>query len=70
MVYKRSEKEEDLFFKADKGRMTQVINSIITVFSKFLTKSYRGTGLGLFIATSTMEAYDGRIWADNNDCGK
>jgi signal transduction histidine kinase len=100
---------KDVFIKADKGRLSQVItnllsnaikfteNGLITIdtsesdkevivsirdtgsgidpeiypklFSKFITKSDRGTGLGLFISKSIIESHDGRIWAENNQKG-
>ena len=36
------------------------------LFNKFVTKSDRGTGLGLFIAKSIVEAHGGVIWGENN----
>ena len=39
------------------------------LFAKFATKSYQGTGLGLFIAKSIVEAHGGKMWAENNNKG-
>ncbi len=36
------------------------------LFEKFVTKSEKGIGLGLFISKSIIEAHGGRIWAENN----
>lgn len=40
------------------------------LFSKFATKSYSGTGLGLFISKSIVETHGGKMWAENNLDGK
>jgi signal transduction histidine kinase len=36
------------------------------LFTKFTTKSNQGTGLGLYIAKSIIQAHGGQIWAQNN----
>jgi len=40
------------------------------LFRKFVSKSVAGTGLGLFISKSLIEAHGGRISAENNADGK
>jgi signal transduction histidine kinase len=40
------------------------------LFSKFVTKSQTGTGLGLFISQNIIEAHGGKIWAENNSDGR
>jgi two-component system, OmpR family, sensor histidine kinase VicK len=36
------------------------------LFTKFVTKSDKGTGLGLYISKSIIKEHGGRIWAENN----
>jgi two-component system, OmpR family, sensor histidine kinase VicK len=40
------------------------------LFTKFSSKSFSGTGLGLYISKNIIEAHGGKIWAHNNDPGK
>jgi signal transduction histidine kinase len=37
------------------------------LFSNFASKSFEGTGLGLFICKSIVESHDGKVWAENNN---
>jgi two-component system, OmpR family, sensor histidine kinase VicK len=62
----RDGKKEVLVSVTDTG---SGINSEIfgRLFSKFASKSYQGTGLGLFICKSIIQAHGGRIWAEDNN---
>jgi two-component system, OmpR family, sensor histidine kinase VicK len=39
------------------------------LFTKFTSKSYKGTGLGLFISKGIIETHGGKIWGQNNPDG-
>ena len=59
------ERKEVIVSVADTG---SGINSEIfsRLFSKFASKSFQGTGLGLFICKSIIQAHGGRIWAEDS----
>jgi two-component system sensor histidine kinase VicK len=40
------------------------------LFSKFVTTSETGSGLGLYISKGIVEAHGGRMWAQNNTDGR
>jgi two-component system sensor histidine kinase VicK len=62
---------EKEFIAAVKDTGTGLDSDIMTqLFTKFVSKSQTGTGLGLFISKSIVEAHGGRIWAENNPDGK
>jgi signal transduction histidine kinase len=62
------EKKDDWAIVSIKDTGTGIEPEIMPkLFSKFASKSYQGTGLGLFICKSIVEAHGGKIWAENNN---
>jgi signal transduction histidine kinase len=66
---KNSNQEEVIVSIKDTG---EGINPEILprLFTKFATRSFSGTGLGLYISKSIVEAHGGKMWAENNPDGK
>jgi two-component system, OmpR family, sensor histidine kinase VicK len=62
---KNSNQEEVIVSIKDTG---EGINPEILprLFTKFATRSFSGTGLGLYISKSIVEAHEGKMWAENN----
>lgn len=61
--------EEIIFRIKDSGRGIDQ-SFMKRLFTKFATNSEMGTGLGLFLSRSIIEAHGGRIWAENNPDSK
>ncbi|HEX6028913.1 MAG TPA: ATP-binding protein [Nitrososphaeraceae archaeon] len=63
-----AEKEDNHILVSVKDTGTGIDPEIFPqLFSKFVTKSFQGTGLGLFISKGIIEAHGGKIWAENNN---
>ena len=66
-----TEKKDNQTIVSIKDRGSGIDSEILPrLFSKFATKSFEGTGLGLFISKNIIESHGGRIWAENNADGK
>jgi signal transduction histidine kinase len=66
VILERGEKDSVVVHVKDSGK--GIDGEIVPrLFTKFATNSETGTGLGLFIAKSIVEAHGGKIWAMNND---
>ena len=69
--FKNDEEEKKELIVSVKDTGTGIDSDIMPhLFTKFVSKSPVGTGLGLFISKSIVEAHGGRIWAENNPDGK
>jgi signal transduction histidine kinase len=65
----KAEDEEAVITVRDTG-MGIDLEILPRLFERFASKSFQGTGLGLFISKSIIEAHGGKIWAENNADGK
>src|SRR5215207_6620750 len=62
-VKEEKEKEEEEVVIAVKDTGTGIDPELMPrLFTKFATKSYQGTGLGLYISKSIIEAHGGKMW--------
>jgi signal transduction histidine kinase len=63
-----TEKKDNYILVSVKDTGTGIDPEILPqLFSKFVTKSFQGTGLGLFISRGIIQAHGGKIWAENNN---
>ena len=62
-------KENVVVYIKDRGNGIDV-EILPRLFTKFVSKSFHGTGLGLYISKSIIEAHGGKIWGDNNKDGR
>ncbi|MDR4489451.1 MAG: HAMP domain-containing sensor histidine kinase [Candidatus Nitrosocosmicus sp.] len=68
LVEKKSDEQKVVVSIKDTG--SGIDSSIVNhLFSKFVTKSKGGTGLGLYISKKIIEAHGGKLWAKNNEDG-
>ena len=71
MININAERVDDQAIVSIKDTGTGVDPEIMPrLFTKFASKSFQGTGLGLYICKSIVEAHGGKIWAENNTDGK
>jgi two-component system, OmpR family, sensor histidine kinase VicK len=75
VIKRKEDADRDGKVKAEEGEVVIAVKDTGTgidpelmprLFTRFATKSYQGTGLGLFISKSIVEAHGGRMWAENN----
>jgi two-component system, OmpR family, sensor histidine kinase VicK len=67
IIIEKNEIEKKVYISV-KDSGSGIETSIIPhLFSKFVTKSKGGTGLGLYLSKNIVEAHGGKIWAQNNE---
>ena len=62
---KEGEQKEAIVSIKDTGQGIES-DMLPKLFTKFTSKSFSGTGLGLYICKSIVESHGGKIWATNN----
>lgn len=67
---KEEEKENEIVISVKDSGIGIHPDILPRLFQKFATKSYQGTGLGVYISKSIVEAHGGNMWAENNSDGK
>jgi two-component system, OmpR family, sensor histidine kinase VicK len=65
----KNTKENAVVYIKDRGNGIDV-EILPRLFTKFVSKSFHGTGLGLYISKSIVEAHGGKIWGENNKDGR
>ena len=65
---KTADKNEAIVSIKDTGKGIDM-EILPRLFSKFASKSDKGTGLGLFLSKGIIQAHGGKIWAENNKDG-
>jgi len=68
-IFVNAEKMDDKYALVTVRDTGEGIDSEIfpKLFSKFITTSFQGIGLGLYISKKIIEAHGGKIWAENNN---
>jgi signal transduction histidine kinase len=68
-IFVTAEKKDDRYALVTVRDTGEGIDSQIfpKLFSKFITTSFQGIGLGLYISKKIIEAHGGKIWAENNN---
>lgn len=65
---KENERDNELVIVSIKDKGKGIDDEILPrLFDKFVTKSEKGIGLGLYISKNIVEAHGGSIWAQNNE---
>ena len=71
-IFVNAEKKDERYAMVTVRDTGEGIDSEIfpKLFSKFITTSFQGIGLGLYISKNIIEAHGGKIWAENNNNNK